>query len=137
MGGMDEKGVQMHRYAIALLISTLAFLGCATPTVSEGAGPKQEQRDAQAAGQQEDRQGRIGETLRLSGNEHGLEMAVTPRRVVDPAAPADPYAGPGSGKRFVGVEIQLANVGTRVYRDFPANGAALIDSRSRQYQSSF
>jgi hypothetical protein len=93
MGGMDEKGVQMHRYAIALLISTLAFLGCATPTVSEGAGPKQEQRDAQAAGQQEDRQGRIGETLRLSGNEHGLEMAVTPRRVVDPRGPSGPLRG--------------------------------------------
>jgi len=62
-------------------------------------------------------------------------MKDTPLRVIDRAAPADPFIGPAKGKRFVAVEVRLQNVGSVVYRDFPSNGAVLVDTRSRQYQS--
>jgi hypothetical protein len=128
----------MHRYGVVLAISAVLLTGCSTPTVSEATGPKQEQpADAPLEEPKERDAARVGGTLTLSGTEHGVDMAITPLRVVDPAPPADPYLGPGDGNRFVGVELELANVGTSVYRDFPANGARLIDSRSRQYDPAF
>jgi hypothetical protein len=128
----------VHRYAL-IGASALLLAGCglSSPTVSTTPDPN-ERQESQAS-QHRERQAKdvatLGDSLTLAGTEYGLKMRVTLLRVVDPASPANAYLGPGKGNRFVAVGVELANVGARVYRDFPANGAVLIDSRSHQFQS--
>jgi hypothetical protein len=55
----------------------------------------------------------------------GLRMNVRILRVFDPAE-AGELDEPPAGKRLVGVEIRLRNVGAKTYSDSPGNGADLV-----------
>lgn len=72
----------------------------------------------------------IGDSITLKGME-GETVKVKLLRVLDPA-PAGEFDTPSSGKRYVGVELQLTNVGAKTYKDSPSNGATMIYGASRQ-----
>jgi hypothetical protein len=59
-------------------------------------------------------------------------MQVTLMKVVDPARSGNSSFKPGKGKRFVGVQLELANVGKRVFNDTPSNGAVVVDVKFQQ-----
>ena len=72
------------------------------------------------------------DTITLHGNEDGEELAVTVKRLIDPAKP-EPYFGPKRGHKYVAVDLMLKNTGTIPYNDSPGNGAELIDNRDQGY----
>ena len=77
---------------------------------------------------------KVGSTITLTGNDPGERMAVTVLKVVDPAHGGE-FDSPGPGKRFVGVEIRLKNVGRANYSDSPSNGAVILDTGNVGYQA--
>jgi len=62
-------------------------------------------------------------------------MAVTLLAVADPAQPATEFDAPEAGKRLVGVQLKLNNIGTAVYKDSPANSATLIDAGGQHFDT--
>ncbi len=75
----------------------------------------------------------VGDTLDLTGNQPGEEVAVTLVRVADPTQPTTDVEQPVAGNRLVGVQLRLANLGTAVYRDSPSNSAVLVDSDGQSF----
>jgi hypothetical protein len=66
----------------------------------------------------------IGTALTLSGF-GGVKMSVTVTQKLDPATGGD-YDEPAPGTRFVGIKLQLKNIGQKPYDDSPTNGSTLI-----------
>jgi len=77
---------------------------------------------------------KVGDAITLQGYSSGEKMKVTVLKVVDPASGGQ-YMTPESGKRFVGIEIKLANVGTKNYSDSPSNGASVVDVKDHELQA--
>lgn len=65
----------------------------------------------------------IGDSLTLKGSDTTLRARVT--GVVDPLSGGE-FDSPSSGKRYVGVDVALRNVGSQVYSDAVSNGSTLI-----------
>jgi Domain of unknown function (DUF4352) len=66
-----------------------------------------------------------GATLVLDGVRDDERVEVTVLRILDPAH-ASGFLGASKGKRLVGVELRLHNVGQSTYEDAPSNGARLV-----------
>jgi hypothetical protein len=62
-------------------------------------------------------------------------MTVTLVEVADPAQPTTEFDAPQAGKRLVGVQLKLNNIGTAVYKDSPDNSATLIDAGGQRFTS--
>ncbi|MET9828128.1 DUF4352 domain-containing protein [Streptomyces sp. NPDC006385] len=75
----------------------------------------------------------VGDTLALKGMESGSGLDVTVVKVVDNAKSGDEFFAPEDGKRWIGVQFQLVNTGTKVYSDAPVNGAKLADDQGQQF----
>lgn len=65
----------------------------------------------------------VGAAITVEGSD--IEVAVTLRRVIDPATPPE-FLNPELGHHLVAVELGLHNMGPSVYRDSPGNGATLL-----------
>ncbi|KUM78265.1 DUF4352 domain-containing protein [Streptomyces curacoi] len=76
---------------------------------------------------------KVGDTLGLKGMEAGSELDVTVVKVVDNAKSSDEFFAPEDGKRWIGVQFQLLNTGTKVYSDAPMNGAKMADDQGQQF----
>jgi hypothetical protein len=76
---------------------------------------------------------KVGDTLALKGMEDGSGLDVTVVKVVDNAKSSDEFFAPESGNRWVGVQFQLVNTGTKVYSDAPVNGAKVTDDQGQQF----
>ncbi|MFI7411897.1 DUF4352 domain-containing protein [Streptomyces sp. NPDC049627] len=76
---------------------------------------------------------KVGDTLGLKGMEPGSELDVTVLKVVDNAKSSDEFFAPESGNRWIGVQFQLVNTGTKVYSDAPMNGAKMADDQGQQF----
>lgn len=79
---------------------------------------------------------RIGQPITLRGLQNGERLRVTVLKVLAPLEVGE-FDRPSKGKRYVGIELRLKNVGTRRYSDSPGNGATLIYSGGRQADSTF
>ncbi|MFE9022512.1 DUF4352 domain-containing protein [Streptomyces sp. NPDC007808] len=75
----------------------------------------------------------VGDTLALKGMESGSGLDVTVVKVVDHAKSADEFFAPEDGKRWIGVQFQLVNTGSKVYSDAPMNGAKTTDDQGQQF----
>jgi hypothetical protein len=106
-----------------------------TTTVSEPAAPQPPppppppSSDSNNAG--------VGDAITLAGQDSGSEMRVKVLQVIYPATPSDQYDSPSTGHVYGAVRIRLTNVGTVAYNDSPSNGAAIIDSKDQQYDSTY
>lgn len=76
---------------------------------------------------------RIGEALALPGPNEASQQ-VTALALVDPAEPADDYDRPLAGRRLIGVEVLVRNLGGSVVTDYASFGALLIDDANEQYE---
>ncbi|MFD4528612.1 DUF4352 domain-containing protein [Streptomyces sp. NPDC058470] len=77
----------------------------------------------------------VGDTLDLTGNGDGEQLAVTVVKVVDPAGSKNEFSTPEAGTRFVAVQFRLKNTGTAVYDDSPSNGAKVVDAQGQQFDA--
>ncbi|MEU7280956.1 DUF4352 domain-containing protein [Streptomyces sp. NPDC045431] len=76
---------------------------------------------------------RVGGTITLKGMEEGEQLAVTLKKIVDPAQPKDEFFKPQDGSRWVGAQFELVNTGTKVYVDSPGNGAQVADAEGQRF----
>ncbi|MEY9995712.1 hypothetical protein ABIE67_007744 [Streptomyces sp. V4I8] len=76
---------------------------------------------------------KVGDTLALKGMESGSGLDVTVVKVADNAKSSDEFFAPESGNRWIGVQFQLVNTGTKVYSDAPINGAKMADDQGQQF----
>lgn len=76
---------------------------------------------------------KVGDTLALKGMEAGSGLDVTVVKVVETAKSSDEFFAPESGNRWIGVQFQLVNTGTKVYSDTPVNGAKMADDQGQQF----
>ncbi|MFE0250883.1 DUF4352 domain-containing protein [Streptomyces sp. NPDC059010] len=76
---------------------------------------------------------KVGDTLALKGMESGSGLDVTVVKVADNAKPSDEFFAPESGNRWIGVQFQLVNTGSKVYSDAPMNGAKMADDQGQQF----
>lgn len=76
---------------------------------------------------------KVGDTLALKGMEGGSGLDVTVVKVADNAKSSDEFFAPESGNRWIGVQFQLVNTGTKVYSDAPINGAKMADDQGQQF----
>jgi hypothetical protein len=119
-----------HKIALAIAATLLA-----TPLVaadSSGCGTTTVDKPSTSSGKQQKAQ--LGDTLTLKGTDDKTRMKVKAIKVIDPVS-AGEFDQPDHGKRYVGVEVRLRNVGQATYQDSPSNGAHLITSGDEQADS--
>jgi hypothetical protein len=73
----------------------------------------------------------VGESLVVSGAD-GVKLSVTLLKVTNPAE-GEEFFEPSEGSRYVGVQLRLGNVGSKLYDDSPGNGATLVDTADQQH----
>ncbi|MGW2227891.1 DUF4352 domain-containing protein [Streptomyces formicae] len=93
--------------------------------------------NAEEADAKKDEVAKVGDTIELTGMDKGSKLDVTAVKVVDNAKSSDEFTAPESGKRWLAVQFQLVNTGTKAYADSPQNGAQLADSQGQQFQTTF
>jgi hypothetical protein len=71
--------------------------------------------------------GKIGDSIRLAGSAQAMRVRVL--RVIDPVpvGPSDATLDPSA--RFVGVELELDNLGPAAYNESPLGNASLLTDR--------
>ncbi len=123
MGG--EQGGRQPRVAAATsgAIAALILGGCSLePEAPEEIPPPPATKEGS-------NQGKVGDAIRLSGGDVEMPIDVRVRlvRVIDPlpAGSSDQVNGP---KRFVGVELELENVGTVAYDEAPLGASTMTTS---------
>lgn len=77
---------------------------------------------------------KVGDTLELGGSSG---LAVTLVKVIDPATGADQFTTPDAGKRFVAVDVKIANKGTSAYQDDANSDVSLIGTDGQAYTVDF
>lgn len=80
---------------------------------------------------------KVGDTITLKGTEDGSKLDVTVVKTVDPAKSADEFTVPEDGHRWIGVQFQLVNTGSKAYSDSPGNGTQIADTQGQQFTSTF
>lgn len=80
---------------------------------------------------------KVGDTIGLKGAEDGSKLDVTVVKTVDPAKSADEFTTPEDGNRWIGVQFQLVNTGSKAYSDSPGNGTQIADDQGQQFTSVF
>ncbi|WP_369274549.1 DUF4352 domain-containing protein [Streptomyces sp. R11] len=76
---------------------------------------------------------KVGDTIALKGMDSGSGLDATVVKVVDNAKSGDEFFAPESGNRWIGVQFQLVNTGSKVYSDAPVNGAKIVDDQGQQF----
>jgi hypothetical protein len=110
-------------WAIATL-PALALAGCGGgEEAASGGGATATATPAKAAASEGPTKVAMGEEATLTGLHGDMKVRVT--KVVDPL-PDPETERPKAGRRFVGVQVTLTNVGTEAYRDAPLNGSMLV-----------
>jgi hypothetical protein len=121
---------------VAVALLTTGATACAEETITTQ--PDTDTGEQGGEGQPpEENKAEVGDSITLSGNDEGLEMKVTVMTVQDPAKNLEPFTSPAKGGRFVGIQLELENVGSSVYADSPTNGAALIDKTGQGHDATF
>jgi uncharacterized protein DUF4352 len=112
------------------LILVVVLAGCGTQTVVKTVASGGSSTTAPRAATGSPQKAKVGDTLTLKGN-GGESMAVTVDQVMDPLQVGQ-YDQPDSGRRFVGIQITLKNVGSAAYSDSPSNGSTLLSNTNEQ-----
>jgi hypothetical protein len=102
---------------------------------AEGDGCSTEISDEPDSGDKREtgKKAKLGDAITLTGQE--TEVRVTVLDVIDPVE-AGEFDEPESGNKYVGVRVQIENVGDGPYQDSPGNGATLITNKDEEGQQS-
>lgn len=127
----------MRRSLHVRLVVTVAGAGllwisaaCTQPKVTSSPAPPPASASASSASE-----AGVGHTINLTGLQAGEQMAVTLVKVADPAQPTTEFDTPQTGKRLVGIQLKLTNIGTEVYKDSPDTSATLVDTGGQRFNS--
>lgn len=131
------------RLAAITTAAVIALTGCSagstvtdTPKASADATKAATQK-APAATPAAPKIAKVGDVIALTGTEDGSKMDVAVVKVVDPAKSADEFTAPDDGNRWIGVQFQLVNTGSKAYSDSPGNGTQIADAQGQQFTSTF
>ncbi|MFM9608610.1 DUF4352 domain-containing protein [Streptomyces niveiscabiei] len=80
--------------------------------------------------------GKVGDTLSLTGTTGDEKLDVTLVKVVDPAHAKETYLRADPGNRLVAMQFRLKNTGSDVYSDSPSNGAFVVDQDDQHFDAS-
>ncbi|MFE0727933.1 DUF4352 domain-containing protein [Streptomyces antibioticus] len=122
---------------------TIATLATASLLILTGCLPAEEVKSTPKSvsdgkdGSEAAKPAAVGDTLSLKGMEDGERLDVTLKKFLPTAQPADEFNQPSDGKRWVGVQFELVNTGSKVYADAPSNGAKVADSEGQRFDSWF
>jgi hypothetical protein len=111
--------------AVALAGTTMGASSCDTSTTSKPDQPGSSGGD----GPSKSPQAHLGDSITLKGTDTKMKVTVT--RVIDPVHVGE-FDQPSKGRRFIGIQIKLRNVGSKTYKDSPSNGAKLITTGDQQ-----
>jgi hypothetical protein len=78
----------------------------------------------------------VGSTVAVSDGSGG-KANVTLSQVIDPASGADQFTTPDAGKRFVGVELTIANTGSKSLSDDANSTTSVQGSDNQSYTADF
>src|SRR5829696_7493104 len=105
-------------------LSALALAGCGGgEEAASGGGGGTATTTTKAAGTDGPTKVAMGEETTLTGLKGDMKVRVT--KIVDPLRNPETER-PKAGRRFVGVQVTLTNVGKEAYRDAPLNGSMLV-----------
>lgn len=110
----------------ALAGATMGAKGCETSTKTTPSGN---------GGGGAPQTAKLGDTITLQGLSSKERVAVTPTKVLDPLEVGSFDKPLNSKSRFVGVEVELKNVGSKTYNDSPGNGATVVTADDQQGDS--
>ena len=121
---MDELRTEPRLLCAIATLAALALTGCGggDEPASTGGGATATPT-ASGAGKEGPTKVALGEEATLTGLKGDMKVRVT--KVVDPL-PNPATERPKAGRRFVGVQVTLTNVGKEPYRDAPLNGSMLV-----------
>ncbi|HEY9417837.1 MAG TPA: DUF4352 domain-containing protein [Pseudonocardia sp.] len=134
----------MRHTAIAVTaVLCLGLAGCTNPDVTSK--PDANPPAATAAGQtasdapaeQPKQAAKIGDTITVKGSGDGEQVAVTIKKVADPAKPGDEFSAPAQGNRWIGIQVEIVNTGDAVYADSPGNGMQIADTDGQRFGTTF
>lgn len=130
--------MRRFRYAITgvlLAVGVLAIAGSGGSTVSNStvttAGKGGSTGTTKPAGT-----AHVGSTVAVSDGS-GSDANVTLTQVIDPASGADQVTTPDPGKRFVGVEMTIANTGSKTLSDNANSATNVQGSDNQTYTADF
>jgi hypothetical protein len=134
----------IHAITAAALL-TLAATACATTdpdvttkpktTATKDAGSKKDTDDQTTETATND--AKVGDTITLNGSQDGSQLDVTVVKVADNAKSSVEGFVPEDGNRWLGVQFQLVNTGSKAYSDAPMNGTQIADADGQQFQPTF
>lgn len=131
------------RLAAIIMGAAIALTGCSvgstvtdTPKTPASTGTETT-KDAAEKTPATPKVAKVGDTITLKGTEDGSKLDVTVVKTVDPAKPADEFTAPEDGHRWIGVQFQLLNTGSKAYSDSPGNGTQIVDAQGQQFTSTF
>jgi hypothetical protein len=119
----------------ALCLSLTSCTG--DPEVSTEPKSKAPASEAPAAKPTKPKAAKIGDTITVKGMEDGEQLDVTVKKIDDPAKPKDEFFSPEAGNRWIGVQFELVNTGSKVYDDSPGNGTQVADSEGQRFSGVF
>lgn len=127
------------------VIATLTVAGCSSgSTVTDkpnkqttASADKDTAKDAAEEKPVEPEVAKVGDTISLTGMEDGSKLDVTAVKVADNAKSGDEFFAPEDGNRWIGVQFQLVNTGSKAYSDSPANGTKVADEQGQQFGPTF
>ncbi|MGW6738722.1 DUF4352 domain-containing protein [Streptomyces sp. NPDC055013] len=105
----------------------------ANASAKAGSGNEKEPAAEKSSAAPEAEVAKVGDTIALKGMESGSGLDATVVKVVDNAKSGDEFFAPESGNRWIGVQFQLVNTGSKVYSDAPMNGAKIVDDQGQQF----
>lgn len=79
----------------------------------------------------------VGDTINLNSTKAGNTMQVTLTKVVDPSTAANEFSKPDAGKRYVAVQIRIANHGQATYSEDPQILVKAVDALGQHYDVDF
>lgn len=79
----------------------------------------------------------VGDTINLNSTKAGNTLQVTLTKVVDPSTPTNEYMKPDAGKRYIAVQLRIANHGQATYSEDPQILAKAKDALGQIYSVDF
>lgn len=116
-------------------IRALVCIAAALPLIaaeSDCSSEVKDSADSGGGGDGKPKKASLGDPITLESTD--VKMRVRTTKTIDPLAGGE-FDKPDAGRRYVGVQVELVNVGKTAYDDSPSNGAKLLTATDEQAES--
>ena len=118
----------------AALVVIIGLTGCTTGSSVNTKADKSGHSAKNGGGNNSSSAAKIGDAVTVKGMD--TTASVTATKFIGVARSTDQFMKPGKCKRYVAVQFQINNTGSKAYDDAPSNGAKVIDGQGQQYDAS-